>query len=186
MGNSNKPAEDYIEHEKQLIARMQEDNFSLFDGDREEALDFMSSHLSRFTDYANVVIRSQYLQPLWRATKSTEDYIANTEAIDKERRMKHNCAIDSVNILNRMSKNLGLPPFADIDTSIREEVADFCGAYVNQVYNKGIGKDRLQGNMHEATKDRNTQYNVEQHSRKIKAPEYLQGMVGNDDPQYGG
>lgn len=186
MNYQDKPAEDYIEHEKALIGKLQADNFAMFDGDRDEALDFLAGHLNRFTDYANVVIRSQYMGPLWRATLSTEDYISRTENLDKERRMKHNCAIDSVNILNRMSKNFGLPPFADIDTEERNEVADFCGAFVNQVYNKGIGKDRLFGNMHEATKGREVEYNTAQHSREIHRPDYLNNQQDSAGPQYGG
>ena len=100
--------------------------------------------------------------------------------------MKHNCAIDSVNILNRMSKKFGLPPFADINTEQREEVADFCGAFVNQVYNKGIGKDRLFGNMHQATAGREVEYSTEQHSREIHKPDYLTKQPGSSEPQFGG
>ncbi len=186
MNYQQKPAEDYIEHEKNLIRKMQEDNFAMFDGDREEALDFLSGHLNRFTDYVNTVIREQYMGPLWKATLSTENYLDRVQTLDKERRVKHNCAIDSVNILNRISKNFGLPPFADIDTEQRDEVANFCGAFTNQVYNKGLGKDRLFGNMHEATVGRDKEYATEQHNREIRMPEYLEGQTGESEPQYGG
>jgi hypothetical protein len=187
MNYQDKPAEDYIEHEKALIRKMQEDNFSMFDGDRDEALDYMSTNLSRFTDYANVIIREQYLMPLWSATLSTEDCNNNRMNIDRERRLKHDCAIDSVNALNRLSEKYGLQPFADIDTTHREEVADFCGAFVNQVYNKGIGKDdgKLYGSMYAATNNRTQVYDTTQHSREIKHPDYMDQSENTTDTQYG-
>lgn len=50
----------------------------------------------------------------------------------------HDGAIASVNILNRLSNNLGLEPFADIDTNDRHEVAKFIGEFIGETYNIGI------------------------------------------------
>ena len=151
MSNNQQPP-NYIEKEKAIIAKLAESKYELFDGDRDEALDFVASNLSKFTDYTNVVIREQVMQPIWRIRCEREDFIAN-----------HNAAIDAVNILNRTSKMLGLPPFAEVDTNNRYAVADFCGTYVNQVYNQGIGNTTIA----DVTKNRQVDYDTESHRREL-------------------
>lgn len=162
MSNNQQPV-NYIEKEKAIIAKLAESKYELFDGDRDEALDFVASNLSKFTDYTNVVIREQVMQPIWRIRCEREDFIANQESIDRQRHICHNAAIDAVNILNRTSKMLGLLPFAEVDTDNRYAVADFCGTYVNQVYNQGIGNTTIA----DVTKNRQVDYDTEAHRREL-------------------
>ncbi len=154
---------DFITKEKALLGAMKADNFAIFDGNPNEALDFISSALQRFPDYANIVIREQQLVPLWQATCEPEVLKDRVMGIDRDRRMKHNCAIDAFNQLNRLSEAMGLDKFCDIDTSDRYAVADAVGMYVSQVYDKGIGKT-----MDEATLDKTQEYVSSKHMSELK------------------
>lgn len=160
MSNKNN---NFIQKEKALIQAMAKDNYAIFDGDRDDALDFITSSLEKFTDYANVVIREQVMQPIWNERCSTEDANYHRQRIDAERRMKHNGAIDSLNTLNRLSVKMGLPLFADIDTNDRYAVADMVGDYVNEVYNQGIGKG-----MDGATYQKTMDYDTKAHTRELR------------------
>lgn len=162
--STEKKEPDYMERERALIQKLHETGYAVFDGDKDEAVDFISSNISKFTNYVNVVIKEQYMGPLWRVKCEREDYIANMEAIELERKISHDAAISSVDILNRMSENLGIGKFADVDTAHRYTVADFCGTYVNQIFNKGIGNTT----MYEATKDREKFYDAQKHERELK------------------
>lgn len=163
MGTEKKEP-DYIARERALIQKLHDTGYAVFDGDKNEAVDFISSNVSRFTNYVNVVVKEQYMGPLWRVQCEQQDYIANMQNIDRERKICHDAAISSVNILNRMSENLGIGKFADIDTSDRRVVADFCGTYVNQVFNKGIGNST----MYDAAKDKQNIYDTQKHERELK------------------
>lgn len=130
----------FIDKEKQLLEKLRQTNYEMFDGNREEALDFVSQRLTAFPNYANVVIREQILTPIWRLNMEGQQLRDQIMGMDQRRRSSHDNAIASLNGLNRMCKRLGIGRFADIDTSDRHAVADFVGDYVNELYNSGIGK----------------------------------------------
>ena len=130
-----------LEKQRELFEKLQETNYEMFDGDKEDALSFIGDQLKSFPDYANIVIREQIMIPIWQHSCEGEEYRENVQRIDSQRRSAHNRAISGMNILNRLNKNLGLEPFFDIDTEDRYAVADTVGKYVNEVYNSGIGAD---------------------------------------------
>lgn len=129
----------FIEKERAILAKLKETDYEMFDGDEEEALNSIESRLEAFPKYANIVIREQMMMPIWKNRYEGQEYRDKIESIDASRRFAHEHAITSVNVLNRLSKSLGLEPFADIDTSDRHAVAEVVGEFVNEVYNKGIG-----------------------------------------------
>ena len=122
-----------------LIGKLRESDYDLFDGNKDEAMDFLESKLTAFPHYANVVIQEQIMQPIWRARYDGQQLQDKVMEIDQKRRIKHESAIAAVSILNRVSKSFGLEPFADIDVTDRHQVAEFTGAFISEMYNNGIG-----------------------------------------------
>lgn len=153
---------DYIKREQELLTKLHKTNYAMFDGDKAEALDFVASQLEKFPNYANIVIQQQIMQPIWYNRFEGQELRDHIEGIDSNRRIAHESAIASVNILNRTCSKLGLDKFADIDTTDRHAVADFVGQYVNQLYNNGIGN-----NFDSATYQKSTQYDSKQVKRHI-------------------
>lgn len=129
-----------IDKQNELLRKLHDTNYELFDGDKDEALDFVSDQLTAFPDYANVVIREQVMMPIWQNTCEGSEFRENVQRIDAQRRNAHDCAISSIDILNRVNSQLGLEPFCDIDTNDRHAVADTVGKYVSELYGDGSGK----------------------------------------------
>lgn len=130
----------FLEKQNELLLKLHDTNYEMFDGDKEEALDFISESLSAFPNYANIVVKEQVMLPIWKHRCEPNEYRENVQMLDKQRRNAHDCAIDSMNMLNRLGDNLGLEPMFDIDTEDRHAVADAVGKYICEVYNDGIGK----------------------------------------------
>lgn len=127
----------YLEKEQRLIQRLNETNYDQFD-DKNDALTFLEQQLTAFSDYANIVIKEQIMIPIWKRNLDIQDYQAKTQDIETKRQTFHNDAISAVNILNRVSANLGLEPFSTVDTNDRHEVAKFIGEFISETYNIGI------------------------------------------------
>lgn len=144
----------YLQKENAIIQKLHDTNYELFDGQKDEALDFLDDQLSKFSQYANIVISQQHLLPIYRVRYEGQDYRDHVESLDHNRRTIHNCAIDSVNILNRLSDKLGLEPFSDVDTKDRNAVANMIGDYIVEMYQTGTN-----GGMDGATYNKETPYN---------------------------
>lgn len=128
-----------LDMEKALINKLNETNYELFEGDRNEALDFISDRIGAFVKYANVVIQQQIMQPVWAKRYEGQEYRDKVKEHDTKRKIAHDYAISSIDVLNRISKGMGIGKFADVDTSDRHAVAAFIGNFMNEIYNKGIG-----------------------------------------------
>ncbi len=97
--------------------------------------DFVADQMDNFRRYVNSVVEMEIRLPLLRMRcSSIEDYQEKVMELDKKRRSSHECAIDSCNILNRLSEKLGLPAFFEGDTNDRYEVADFCLQVINELF----------------------------------------------------
>ena len=156
----------YLEKEVAMIQEMERTNYANVGGEgkKDDVLSFMGMQFDNFISYANTVITQQVMTPIWKARYDGEEFRSKISDIDRTRRMEHDAAIGGVNILNRMCEKLGLEPFADIDTNDRYAVADFIGTYVNEVYNKGIGKT-----LDSATFNRDREYDVSKSSETMIA-----------------
>lgn len=152
-----------LDKQEELLKKLNETEYEIFDGDREEALDFMNDTLSSFPDYANVVIREQVMTPIWKYQCEHDEYRDNITTIDRQRRNAHDCAIDSMNMIKRLDQQLSLEPMFDIDTSDRHAVADTVGQYVCDVYNDGVGKT-----FDDATYNKTSEYDTKKNKRKTK------------------
>lgn len=132
----------YIQKEENIIRRLQETNYSIFDGNKDEALDFVGEQLESFPKYANTVIRQQTMMPIWKAKYDGDEWRQVYEDSERKRRSSHDNAIVSVNILNRLCKDLQLEPFMYIDTEDRQAVAESINEYITDVYGQGINTNR--------------------------------------------
>lgn len=128
----------YLQKEEQIIKKLAETNYAAVEGNKKVAFDFISGSLSSFPDYAQTVIGQETQMRMLNVMYSGEEFRDRTQTLDQTRRNAHNNAIGSINALNRFCKNLGLEPFADINTNDRHAVAEFVGDYVNEVYREGI------------------------------------------------
>lgn len=153
----------FIQKEEALLRRLRETNYDLFDGDVDMAHKMLEDRLTIFPQYANVIIREQVMMPIWRNRCEPEEFRQNCMDIDRQRKHTHDAAIDSVNILNRMSKALGLEPYADVDTNDRYAVADFIGNFVNEVYNDGI-----KGGIDTAVKEKTADYDTKKVGERLR------------------
>lgn len=166
-----------------ILRRLKETNYDMFDGDKDEAMDTIGSSLMSMPDYVNTVVRMEVMQPIWRQRCSQEEYVDNVQRVDRQRKHAHDAVIANVNILNRMSANLGLQPFADIDTSDRHAVANLAGEYVNEIYNNGIS-----GGIDSAVKDRHQDYPRQETSDRTAMLERMlaaRGLDNNEDDDGG-
>ena len=163
----------YITKEQKILKALEKQNYKMFDGNKNEALDFIESTLTAFPTYANTVIREQIMTPIRRQRYEGQELRDKIQDIDEQRHWNHESAISSVNMLNRLSRNLGLELFANINTNDRHAVANMVGQYVNEVYNKGIGNT-----FDEATYRKSKEYDtgeIKKHLHTFTEPDHQTG-----------
>lgn len=135
------------------------------DGDsKKRTMGVVSRSLQSFPEYMNVVVREQIMIPIWKNTLDGPEYREQVQSIDASRRNWHNNAINSINILNRVSDKLGLPPFATVDTDDRHAVAEFIEDYCCEIYEHGITpKEALQKSLVAQRRE----YKFEEHAQEL-------------------
>ena len=133
-----------IEKEKNLIRAMREQDFQLFfEGDREDALDTISSAFNSFPAYHNTVIRMTAIQPIIYARYEGQELRDKMEDLDNTRSSAHESAISNISMLNRICDAYGVEKIADIDTKNRYQVAEFVGQYCAEVYEAGKSRQGM-------------------------------------------
>lgn len=157
----------YIEKEKQLLEAIKKDGYSQWDGDAQQAGNDIADFLSNFPEYANIVIREQIMYPIWQANDDQETFKDHVMNLDSLRKSAHDCAIDSVNILNRLMKRYNLPPFSRVDTNDRQAVANFVAQFINETYQLGIGKSSDQMTLDDVAYDRQNPYDKSEINRQV-------------------
>ncbi len=153
-----------IDKQNELLQKLHDTDYQCFDGDKEEAFDFVRGALEAFPDYANVVIKEQVMIPIWQRTCEGDEFRDNMQSIDRRRHDAHENAICSMDMLNRTNERLGLKPFFDIDTSDRYAVADTVGQYVCEMYNEGNGKT-----LDDAVLGKTQEYDTKKISERLKS-----------------
>lgn len=105
--------------------------------DEPDDLEFVESRMKAFTDYvAHVNWMETRIQRLTIEGVQGEQWRDAVETLDKQRRSKHNVAMDAINQLNRLSKFYDLEPFYDgpVDHENRTQVGDVIGDIVNEYF----------------------------------------------------
>lgn len=130
----------FLEKEQEILETLVNTDFAVFGGDEKDALETISESLDSFSDYAKLLIHRQNILPILRVQLQDEDYEKAVQELDTRLRNAHDNAIVGMSIMNRISKNLNLEPFAPVNTENRHAVAECVGQYVSEVYNYGIGQ----------------------------------------------
>lgn len=160
---------DFIRKEENIIKKLQETDFALFDHDKEEAFEFLTNSLDAFPNYCNTVISQQIRTPIVYAQCEGEDLRQRIMQLDTTRRNAHERAITAFNSLNILSERLGLEPFTSVNTKDRYAVQDEVANYVNEVYNQGTGKTTFDDMTYKKTKPypTNTRNRLQQFNEHI-------------------
>lgn len=123
---------DIIEKENEILEKLKEGGFRTLGSDREKALDYVVEQLEKVLLYDEEAIREQ-IQERLRGDGSGE-----TAALRREAQCERMAS--GLDALNRVCADLGLEPFADIDTGDRQTVEGFVGQARQELYERGIGK----------------------------------------------
>ncbi len=129
---------NYIQKEKEFLKVLRDTDYEFYDGNKDDALDYLGSALSSFPEYENSIINQKKLGPVIREQYEGQEVRDRISELDAARRVAHDMAIARLDGLNRIFKIHGLEPFADIDTEDRYTVAGFCADYVNEIYGTSI------------------------------------------------
>lgn len=118
----------YKERVAKLMGAVKDDSYML---------DFIEDSMNKFTDYmGHVAWMETRMQRLRIEEVKGQEYRDAVQAMDAQRRSKHNVAMDTINQLNRLSVSKGLEPFYDgpIDHDHRTEIGDAVGNIVNEYF----------------------------------------------------
>lgn len=113
-----------LEKQQAICDRLKETDYAAFDGDRETALREVFYGFSSIIKYVIGTALAKEKRNAERAAGMDAAEDADREEQDGYRKLT-----DSINMLNDLSKELGLEPFADIDTSDPDAVLRFAGEY---------------------------------------------------------
>lgn len=138
-----------------LISAMEKAEFSVFDGDKDEAISFITENIQHMLDYVNTVVHYQHMIPMLSFRYEGEEYRTRVMELDTRRRNVHNCAIDAINIINRMAKMHNMEDIFCVDTNDRYAVADAIGDYVIEAYRLGTQHSGMDGAVDAITKSGN-------------------------------
>ena len=97
--------------------------------DPDSLASFIEERVNKFVDYTTHVTKMElHMQLLNAKGIKGEEWRDIVENMDRNRRSKHENAMDAVNQLNRMSASYGLEPFYEgpVDDEHRYEIGDLC------------------------------------------------------------
>lgn len=114
-----------LEKQQAICDRLRETDYAPFDGDKETALREVFNGFSSIIKY---VIGTALAKEKMIVEQAAGGDTAG-ESADLEEKAAYQKLTDSINMLNDLSKKLGLEPFADIDTSDPDSVRRFAGEY---------------------------------------------------------
>lgn len=112
-----------LEKQQAICDRLRETDYAAFDGDRETALREVINGFSSIIKYVIGTALAKEKMFVEQAGMNT------AENAEREEQAEYQKLTDSINMLNDLSKKLGLEPFADIDTSDPHAVRRFAGEY---------------------------------------------------------
>ena len=131
---------DAMELVNQIIKNEKQEDVDFF-------IKYVMDNLNSFTGYFNAVyddVNGMHTNKLLRDSEriSQEEFERRITESDRKRRLAHNVAIDACHGLNRLCDKYGISHICPEDDASREEIAEFIGSYVTEIYNEGIGKGK--------------------------------------------
>ncbi|MDE7229403.1 MAG: hypothetical protein K2N56_02880 [Oscillospiraceae bacterium] len=113
-----------LEKQQAICDRLKETDYAAFGGDKETALKEVFNGFSSIIRY---VVGTALAKEKMIVEKAAG--VDAAENADREEQAAYRELTDSINMLNDLSKKLGLEPFADIDASDPDSVRRFAGEY---------------------------------------------------------
>lgn len=113
----------------------------------DEDLEFIESRMNTFTDYVGHVAQMEIIMQRLRIQGvDGQEWRDKAQDLDATRRIRHDCAMDAINQLNRMCKANGVEPFYDgvVDHDHRTDVGDVIGDIVNEYFQTRDGRELKQ------------------------------------------
>ena len=131
---------------RELLVAIDNSEYVLFDGCKEEALDELEGCFRTMLEYANHVIEQQYGMQFAAFRYEGEEFRTYVQNSDVTRRRLHLAACASINMLNRICKLADVEELfpgviAGEDSEGRRQAAMAIGSFINELYNQGIGND---------------------------------------------
>lgn len=120
----------YLEKECAILEKLKATGYAAFGGSREQAADFLLKQFDSLAGFADTTISQQYMQSI--ACDESGNPCGDGMAMDPQR--KAGSAAASIDALNRLSADLGLEPFADVDTSDPQAVAGVVGDFIGELF----------------------------------------------------
>lgn len=119
---------NFIDKEKNILAKLRETNYAYFDGDKDKAFDFVEAHILTIFGLTPDMTRLHIRE----IVHDIDLAVSKNEHTSK--------AIVSINAMNDLSKALGLEPLIDVDTSDPEAVCRRIGEATAELYRAGTNK----------------------------------------------
>lgn len=123
---------DIIKKENEMLEKLKESGYSTFGGDKNKALDYLEEQLMKVLMYDEEAIREQIRNQNCGGGPEEQETL--------RREAEYERMASGLDALNKMCADLGLTPFADVDTGNRQAVVEFIGQCRQDICNRGIGK----------------------------------------------
>lgn len=118
---------------------------------RNDVLELVSSRMDSFRKYVNTVYKQTVLTPLIYMRYDGDILRDKIERLDKDRRLAHESAISSCQVLNRICEKYNVEHFCP-ETTDRYIVADFCSKITNEAFDIGAKRNHNINTMDEMMK----------------------------------
>ncbi|MCM1497512.1 MAG: hypothetical protein NC124_03505 [Clostridium sp.] len=115
----------YIEKQNQILERLKETDYAIFNHRKNKALDTVAGHFLALAGYADAKTKA-LIQSMIKDSESAEGTEGQPDTYAD--------TVDSIRALNKIAEQLNLPPFADIDLQNQSQVERCIGGYAKELY----------------------------------------------------
>ena len=116
----------FLEKQKNIINKLECSNYSIFDGNKEKALDFIETHMLTIIGFTPDITKTYIKETI----RDIDLAVAKNETLSK--------TIVSINALNTLCHDLDIEPFMDVDTTNTDETSQTVNEMISQIFNIGI------------------------------------------------
>lgn len=124
----------FIEKEKRILTRLRETDYTLFNHDKYDALNYVKSCLLTIAHYRTTSVKSEI------AVKTNK---GSKQIIETVLENKNKALIDAtkcIKSLNKLCKQLDIEPFIMIDTKDTASVENAIGKFADELFQNGIAR----------------------------------------------
>lgn len=111
-------------------------NSNFLPDEKNNMKDDLTNALNSFADYVDIVVKMEIFCESISAWNSFAEF--KFKNFDEERRLQHDKCVLACNTINEICDKIGMKHFCEIDIENRNEVANFAGMVVNNLFLYGI------------------------------------------------